>query len=72
MKNKQSALLTKVVGFVSERRQAKMSMSRSVVTVRFTSDRIGETLSLQAGDVQITVPFEPVEELIEATRKSAK
>lgn len=44
---------------------------RGKVTVRFTSDNLGETLSLQYGGVMILVPYEPVKKIIEETRKGA-
>lgn len=39
------------------------------VEVRFSSDRNGETLSLQVGNLMITVPYEPVKYLIQQERK---
>lgn len=38
------------------------------VFVRFTSDTEGETISFQAGDTMIAVPFEGVKKLIIETR----
>ena len=43
--------------------------SPAPVIVRFTSDKRGETISFQAGDTMIVVPFEGVKELIIETRK---
>lgn len=40
------------------------------IAVRFTSDKIGETISLEDGNVIIGVPFKDVEQLIEKARKS--
>lgn len=40
------------------------------VTVRMTSDDLGQTLSLQAGDgVQISIPLEGVRDIIRVTEK---
>lgn len=39
------------------------------VTARFTSDGIGETLSLQAGGMMIGVPFEEIRPLAREARK---
>lgn len=40
------------------------------VTVRFTSDKYGETLSLEDGKTIIGAPFEDVEKLIKKARKN--
>ena len=41
------------------------------MTVRFTSDKIGESISIEAGGaVMFQVPFKPVEKLIKETRKA--
>lgn len=44
------------------------------IVVRFTSDQLGETLSLSGFDdnVMYTIPFEAVEELVSKTRKKAR
>lgn len=42
------------------------------ILVRFTSDGIGETLSLQHGDTMLTVPFEKIEPIIIKARKKRK
>lgn len=40
------------------------------VIVRFTSDKIGESLSLSLNDIlMITVPFEQVQKVIDEARK---
>lgn len=70
MKNKASTRLTKVTGMIAEARGRSMSVSHAIITARFTADEIGETLSLQAGDLQITVPFEPIKKLIKEARES--
>ncbi len=44
------------------------NMRKMKVDVRFTSDN-GETLSFSVANLQIAVPFEEVEQLIEETRK---
>jgi len=38
------------------------------VVARFTSDHLGETISLEFGGVMIVVPFEPVKEIIKEAR----
>ena len=70
MMNKPNTRLTKTIGPVSQIVGSKGSMSTAMVTARFTSDKIGETLSLQVGGIQITVPFEPIKKLIKETRES--
>lgn len=47
------------------------AMDIDEITVRFTSDRVGETLSLQSRlrDEMIVVPFEPIAQLIKETRE---
>lgn len=70
--NKTNTMLDKYPGFIAEAIGSKMSISRTIVTARFTSDEHGETLSLEAGGVQITIPYEPVKKLIDRTRKSSK
>ena len=46
------------------------NIRRQIITVRFTSDKIGETISLadEINGIMIIVPFESVAELIERTR----
>lgn len=39
------------------------------ITIRFTSDSHGETLSLEGAETMITVAFEDVEKIIEKARK---
>lgn len=39
------------------------------VTVRFTSDHLGETLSLESANGMILVPFEQVKKIIEEERR---
>ena len=39
------------------------------VTVRMTSDKIGQSLSLQAYNVMIQIPLESVREIIQVTPK---
>ena len=68
--NKLNTMMAKYPGFIAEARGAKMSFSRAIVTARFTSDEHGETLSLEAGGVQITIPYEPIKKLIKETRES--
>lgn len=45
------------------------SIARAKVVCRFTSNKLGETLSLQAGNMLVGVAFEDVEELIKKGRK---
>jgi hypothetical protein len=40
------------------------------IIVTFTNDILGETISLTAGTVQLQVPFEPVQALIDKTRNA--
>jgi len=65
---KHTTMLDKTVGCVSDGR----SISKVNVTMRFTTDNVGETLSLEAYGEQITVPFEAVIKLARATREKAK
>ena len=65
---KHTTMLDKNVGWVSDGR----SISRANVTMRFTADNVGETLSLEAYGQQITVPFEAVTKLANVTREKAK
>lgn len=44
--------------------------TKTNVTVRFTSDRYGETISLEDGEGIIGVPFEAVQKMIEKARKN--
>lgn len=39
------------------------------VTVRMTSDRIGQSLSLQAANVMIMIPLEAVRDIIKVSEK---
>ena len=41
---------------------------RGEIEARFSSDRIGETLSLATGNLIVIVPFEEIEDLVEETR----
>ena len=34
------------------------------VTVRYTSDKVGKTISLNAANIMIVVPFEEIEKMI--------
>lgn len=65
---KHTTMLDKTLGCVSDAR----SMSKATVTMRFTSDKIGETLSLEAMGLQISVSFESVMKLAKMTREKAK
>jgi hypothetical protein len=50
----------------------KDGMRKEPVTVRFSSDRIGDTLSLECNGVMIIVPFEKIQKLIEKTQIKAE
>ena len=39
------------------------------VTVRMTSDRLGQSLSLSAFNIMIEIPLEPVRDIIRVTEK---
>lgn len=39
------------------------------VTIRMTSDALGQTLSLQAGDTMIGIPLEQVTDIIKVVKK---
>lgn len=65
-------MLTKTVGYIGEDNGSRLSVSKVIVTARFTSDDVGETLSLEACDIQITVPFEPLAKMIKKTRLMTK
>ena len=41
---------------------------KSEVTVRMTSDKVGQSLSLQAGNVMIMIPLEAVRDIIRIAR----
>ncbi len=48
----------------------KKTSYKGKAIVRFTSDKLGETISLSNDEtMMIVVPFEPVAELIEEVRK---
>lgn len=42
------------------------------VTVRMTNDKVGKSLSLQAGNVLIEIPIEQVTEIITLTERSGE
>jgi hypothetical protein len=48
---------------------SKDGFKQSDVIVRFISTKQGETLGLQANDVEITVPFEKLKPIMEEARK---
>lgn len=45
-------------------------ISLGEVTIMFTSDMAGETLSLRVGDMMITAPYERIKEVITKERKN--
>ena len=42
------------------------------VTVRMTSDKVGQTLSLSAFNIMISIPLESVREIIKVSEKENK
>ena len=44
------------------------TMGERVITVRFTSDKHGESISLEFKGFMFLVPFEPVKEIIKQAR----
>ena len=49
-------------------KSSSISTDKGYVEARFTSDELGETISLKYGDIQIIVPFEPIMVLVNETR----
>ena len=45
---------------------------RTIVDIRCTSDRLGETLSLTVNDVQIAVDVSDIERIIKEAREDRK
>lgn len=41
------------------------------VTIRMTSDRIGQSLSLQCANIMIEIPLEPVADIIKVSKKES-
>ena len=58
-----------IKGFAGGKRTGYMPEKKNV-TVRFTSDRYGETISVEDGETMLGVPYEPVKKMIEKARKS--
>ena len=54
-----------IVGMIGNIRTGDM-LSREV-TVRMTSDKIGQSLSLQCANVLIEIPLEPVKNIIKVS-----
>lgn len=46
------------------------TLRKMPVTVRMTNDKVGKSLSLQAGNVMIEIPLEQVTEIITLTERS--
>lgn len=44
------------------------TIQKQIITILFTSDKLGKTLSLCNDDILLTVPFEEIEKLILKTR----
>lgn len=69
MKPTGNTMMTKTIGFFTEPHGLP---STKEVTIRFTSDKVGEILSLAVAEGMITVSYEPVKELIQETRARKK
>lgn len=65
-KAKTNTHLADIKGIIATNR----GMARTTITVRFTSDALGETISLTDEDsgLMMSVPFEKVDKLIKETR----
>ena len=57
-----------IKGFAGGTRTGYMP-EKNNVTVRFTSDEYGETMSIEDGEIMLGVPFEPIKKMIEKARK---
>ena len=57
--------LKKIEGFVTN----YLGLSKANVVVRCSSDRSGETLSLESNGIMITVDFEEIEAVMNKERK---
>lgn len=57
-----------IKGFAGGKRTGYMPEKKNV-TVRFTSDEYGETMSIEDGETMLGVPFEPIKKMIEKARK---
>lgn len=63
-------VIKKVKGIIMTEAPFKPSLKPTEVIIRFTSDGLGETLSLSANDeVMITVAFEDVQKVIDEERR---
>ena len=58
-----------VAGLIFDATTKPPRLERCNVTVRMTSDEIGQSLSMQAGNVMIEIPLEHVAEIIRVTEK---
>ena len=58
-----------ITGFAGGKRTGYMPEKKNV-TVRFTSDEYGETMSIEDGEIMLGVPFEPIKKMIEKARKN--
>lgn len=47
-----------------------IKMRATPVTVRMTSDKIGQSLSLSAGNYMISIPMEQVRDIIKVSERS--
>ena len=59
----------KVPGIITNIRGLAMLPGYAEVTVRMTSDVIGQTLSLEADGTMITIPLEPVADILKVVDK---
>ncbi len=62
-----------VEGMVAIWNARRISTFRKMpVTVRMTNDKVGKSLSFQAGNVLIEIPLEQVQEIITLTERSGE
>lgn len=59
----------KLTGIITNKHGLVMLPGYADVTVRMTSDEIGQTLSLEADGTMITIPLEPVADILKVVDK---
>lgn len=64
-----STEIKQIKGFAGGEKTGYMPEPKKI-TVRFTSDRYGETISVEDGEIMLGVPYEPVKKMIEKARKN--
>lgn len=64
--------MTKIKKITGMSMNEKGEAKKEQIIVRFTSDELGETISLSTADTMLLVPFEPVKTLINDTRKGGR